>query len=298
MTLSERNPASAPRQRKRAWHPEMSPWAGPALSLPLIIMVALFVVTPLITMVAQSLGNGFDFSAYSAFLESNAQRRALIITFRDSLIVTALALALASVIAWTLHVNKNRVVQAILWTAVFVPFLMGVVIKNYAMSIILQANGILSRLWEALPFTEGKVDLMYTPTAVVIGILYSLLPYAIMALIVAFRTIDPDLVRAAQSLGASRARALASVVLPLGAPGLLAAGGLVFMLSIGFYVTPVMLGGADSPFLASLIHRQIFIMYDNEGAAASGTILVVAAAAVLAIAVAIVGVQRLKRAML
>ncbi|HRP99191.1 MAG TPA: ABC transporter permease [Terrimesophilobacter sp.] len=276
----------------------MSPWAGPLLSLPLIIMVVVFVVTPLISMVVQSLGTGFDLSAYAAFLESNAQRRALIITFRDSLVVTLLALILGSAIAWTLHVNKNRIVQAILWTAVFIPFLMGVVIKNYAMSIILQANGVLSRIWEALPFTEGKVDLMYTPTAVVIGILYSLLPYAIMALIVAFRTIDPDLVRAAQSLGASRARALASVVLPLGAPGLLAAGGLVFMLSIGFYVTPVMLGGADSPFLASLIHRQIFIMFDNEGAAASGTILVVAAALVLAAAIAIVGTQRLKKAML
>lgn len=276
----------------------MSPWVGPLLSLPLIAMVGVFVVTPLISMFVQSLGADVDLSAYAAFLESNAQRRALIITFRDSLIVTALALILGSVIAWTLHVNKNRVVQAVLWTAVFVPFLMGVVIKNYAMSIILQTNGVLSRIWEALPFTEGKVDLMYTPTAVVIGILYSLLPFAIMALIVAFRTIDPDLVRAAQSLGASRARALASVVLPLGAPGLLAAGGLVFMLSIGFYVTPVMLGGADSPFLASLIHRQIFIMFDNAGAAASGTILVVAAVAVMAIAIAIVGTKRLTRAML
>src|SRR5690606_25009281 len=97
--------------------------------------------------------------------------------------------------------------------------------------------------------------------------------------------------------GATRARALASVVLPLGAPGILAAGALVFMLSIGFYVTPVMLGGADSPFLASLIHRQIFIMYDNQGASASGTILLVAAVIVLVLAIAIVGTRRLKRAM-
>lgn len=275
----------------------MPPWSGPLLALPLIVMVAVFVVIPLVGMIVGSLGDGLDLSAYLAFVESNAQRKALLITFRDSFIITLLALLLGTTIAWNLRVQTSRFVRTALWIAVAVPFLMGVVIKNYAMSIILQANGILSKIWEALPFTSGKIDLMYTPTAVVIGILYSLLPFAVMALVVAFRSIDPELVRAAESLGATRTGALVSVILPLGAPGILAAGALVFMLSIGFYVTPVMLGGADSPFLASLIHRQIFVMFDNQGASASGTILLLAAVLVLGAAVAVVGTRRLKRAM-
>lgn len=283
--------------RTARWRPEMPAWSGPLLALPLIVMVAIFVVIPLVGMVIGSFGEGFDLSAYTEFLESAAQRKALLITFRDSLIVTALALVIGSVVAWNLRVTTSRVLRAVLWTAVAIPFLMGVVIKNYAMSIVLQANGILSRIWEALPFTEGKINLMYTPTAVVIGILYSLLPFGIMALVVAFNSIDPELVRAAESLGASRTRALLSVILPLGAPGILAAGALIFMLSIGFYVTPVMLGGADAPFLATLIQRQIFIMYDNQGASASGTILIVAAIVVLVAAVGVVGTRRLKRAM-
>jgi len=283
--------------RTTRWRPEMPAWSGPLLALPLIVMVAIFVVIPLVGMVIGSFGEGFDLSAYTEFLESAAQRKALLITFRDSLIVTALALVIGSVVAWNLRVTTSRVLRAVLWTAVAIPFLMGVVIKNYAMSIVLQANGILSRIWEALPFTEGKINLMYTPTAVVIGILYSLLPFGIMALVVAFNSIDPELVRAAESLGASRTRALLSVILPLGAPGILAAGALIFMLSIGFYVTPVMLGGADAPFLATLIQRQIFIMYDNQGASASGTILIVAAIVVLVAAVCVVGTRRLKRAM-
>jgi len=290
--------SAEPRSGRTArWRPEMPAWSGPLLALPLIVMVAIFVVIPLVGMVIGSFGEGFDLSAYTEFLESAAQRKALLITFRDSLIVTALALVIGSVVAWNLRVTTSRVLRAVLWTAVAIPFLMGVVIKNYAMSIVLQANGILSRIWEALPFTEGKINLMYTPTAVVIGILYSLLPFGIMALVVAFNSIDPELVRAAESLGASRTRALLSVILPLGAPGILAAGALIFMLSIGFYVTPVMLGGADAPFLATLIQRQIFIMYDNQGASASGTILIVAAIVVLVAAVCVVGTRRLKRAM-
>ena len=279
------------------WRPEMPAWAGPLLALPLIGMVVIFVVIPLVGMIAGSFGDGFDLSAYTAFLESDAQRKALAVTFRDSLIITALALVIGSVVAWNLRVTTSRVLRVLLWTAVAIPFLMGVVIKNYAMSIILQANGILSRIWEALPFTEGRINLMYTPTAVVIGILYSLLPFAIMALVVAFRTIDPELVTAAESLGASRTRALISVILPLGAPGILATGALIFMLSIGFYVTPVMLGGAEAPFLASLIQRQIFIIFDNQGASASGTILIFAAIVVLVAAFSVVGTRRLKRAM-
>ena len=289
--------SAQPRRGTTRWRPEMPAWSGPLLALPLIVMVAIFVVIPLVGMVIGSFGEGFDLSAYTEFLESAAQRKALLITFRDSLIVTALALVIGSVVAWNLRVTTSRVLRAVLWTAVAIPFLMGVVIKNYAMSIVLQANGILSRIWEALPFTEGKINLMYTPTAVVIGILYSLLPFGIMALVVAFNSIDPELVRAAESLGASRTRALLSVILPLGAPGILAAGALIFMLSIGFYVTPVMLGGADAPFLATLIQRQIFIMYDNQGASASGTILIVAAIVVLVAAVGVVGTRRLKRAM-
>ena len=289
--------AVSERRTDRGWRPEMPAWTGPLLALPLIVMVAVFVVVPLVGMVAGSVGDGFDFSAYAAFLESAAQRKALVVTFRDSLIITALALVIGSVVAWNLRVTTSRALRVVLWTAVAIPFLMGVVIKNYAMSIILQSNGVLSRIWEWLPFTEGRINLMYTPTAVVIGILYSLLPFGIMALVVAFRSIDPELVRAAESLGASRTRALLSVILPLGAPGILAAGALIFMLSIGFYVTPVMLGGAESPFLATLIQRQIFVMYDNQGASASGTILIVAAVVVLVVAFAIVGTRRLKRAM-
>src|SRR5690606_34938331 len=94
--------------------------------------------------------------------------------------------------------------------------------------------------------------------------------------------------------GATRTGAVLGVALPLALPGLLATAALVFMLSIGFYVTPVMLGGAQSPFLASLIHRQIFIMFDNAGAAASGTILIAAAAFTIGLLVLAVGVRRLR----
>src|SRR5690606_9141189 len=101
-------------------------------------MVGVFVVLPLGRMFVESTGGGADFSAYRAFFESNAQRKALVITFRDSVVVTALTLLMGSVVAWNLHVQRNRFLKALLWTAVVVPFLMGVVIKNYALTIILQ----------------------------------------------------------------------------------------------------------------------------------------------------------------
>lgn len=294
MVTQPGSPAAPGHVPTRGWRPDMPAWAGPVLVAPLVLMIGIFVITPLVILIAQSFSSGGE--SYVAFFESNAQRRALGITFRDSAVVTVLAVVIGGLVAWNLRVTRKRLVRAILLAAVVVPFLMGVVIKNYAMSLILQANGILSRMVEFLPFVDGPVNLMYTPTAVVIGILYSLLPFAIMVLVVTFNSIDTDLVLAAQVSGATRTGAVFGVALPLAAPGLLATAALIFMLSIGFYVTPVMLGGAQSPFLASLIHRQIFVIFDNGGAAASGTILILAAVLVLGALVLSVGIRRLQGA--
>ena len=286
---------TAPRAAGRIWRPDPPGWVQILLAAPLLAMVSLFVVTPLVLLVVRSFEDGWG--TYAAFFESPAQQRALYITFRESAIVTVLCLVIGGVVAWRLRVTSSRLMRALLWAIVVIPFLMGVVIKNYAMSVILQSNGLLAKLLGLLPFVNGPVDLMYTPAAVVIGITYSLLPYAILMLVVTFNSIDLDLVRAAQVSGATRSGAVLGVALPLALPGLLATAALVFMLSIGFYVTPVMLGGAQSPFLASLIHRQIFVMFDNAGAAASGTILIAAAALTLGLLVLAVGVRRLKGAL-
>jgi putative spermidine/putrescine transport system permease protein len=111
-----------------------------------------------------------------------------------------------------------------------------------------------------------------------------------------FLTIDQSLPAAARGMGASRLYAMRTVVLPLALPGIVAAGALVFAISLGFYVTPVLLGGAQTPFLASFIGDYIFTFFDYPVAAAASVILLLAAMLTLIATLAIVGRERLVRA--
>jgi mannopine transport system permease protein len=298
LTTAPRPGLSAPRYspRRRRWRPQPSAWVGVLLSLPLLLVMTMLVFLPLANLVFDSLTKGDGLSNYAALLGSRAATKAFITTLRDSTIVTALALALGSVLAWNIRVQLSPLRRAVLWAITLMPFWMGVVVKNYAFTIMLQRKGIVNEALQLLPFVDEPLQLLYTSPAVVAGILYSLLPYAVLSLYVTFATIDPDLVRAAEGLGAARYRALATIVAPLATPGLLATAAIVFVFSIGFYVTPILLGGPQSAFIATLINRQIFSMFDYPGAAASGTLLLATALLTLALAWAAVGRERLERA--
>jgi len=140
------------------------------------------------------------------------------------------------------------------------------------------------------------MDLLYTEFAVTIGMLYSLLPYAILPVYASFQAIDMELLSAARSAGASKARAFVSIVVPLSLPSLLASFAIVFILGLGFYITPVVLGGAGSPFLATVIDQQIYGLFDLPLAAATSTLLFIEAVIILIVAVKTVGFDRIRRA--
>lgn len=280
---------------KRRWSPERPTWVGAVQIGPLVVVLALFVLYPLVELISASLRE-HGIAQYAAYFRSRANVRALVFTLWESSVVTILAVVLGGVLGWSLRTARSRAGKIVLWAAVLVPLWMGVVIKNYAFMIILGRNGIVNIVLQMLGATHGPIDLLYTPSAVIIGMLYTMLPYAVLPLYVTFLSIDMDLVAAAESLGASRLRAMMSVVLPLSAPGFLGTTVLVFVISIGFYVTPVVLGGSKGTFVSTLVQDDLFFRFDYAAAATSGALLVGVAAIVLSLALLLVGRRRLERA--
>src|SRR5690606_30147449 len=138
---------------------------------------------------------------YRHFFTSEVYVRTLILTILLSLLVTAIAVVLGGLMAWVMRTTRSPFVRIVCWAAVLVPFWMSVVVKNYSFTLILGRKGVLNSALEALFGPGVMVDVMYTNTAVVIGMLYSMLPYAVLPLFVTFLTIDPELARAAQTLG-------------------------------------------------------------------------------------------------
>jgi mannopine transport system permease protein len=278
----------------RHWNPELSFASALLLSLPLLALLLLFVAYPISQLLLLPL-QGDGMQHYVRFFQSRANVQALEYTIWESAAVTVGTILLAAPLAWTLRMPGSALRQAIVWLAVLAPLWMNVVVKTYAFIIILGRNGIVSEAAQALHLSAGPIDLLYTPTAVVIAMLHTMLPYGVLPLFVTFTMIDLDLLKAAESLGASRSGAILSVVLPLSLVGLLATGTVVFVICLGFYVTPVILGGARSPYISTLVQGDLFLRFDSTAAATDSAILILVAGVILLLVSWLLGGRHLKR---
>lgn len=288
-------PGSQARGREaRVWDPVVGKWRGLLMVGPLLILLVAFVLYPLVKLGIDSVTVGGGLQNYGDVFSSESTRKALVTTLLASLLITTITVGVGSVLAWYICNARSGAVKVILWLAVLTPFWMGTVVKNYAIVLLISNDGLVNDVIAALGF--DRVELLYTVAAVVIGIVYSMIPYAVFALYGVFSGIDPALPLAARSMGASRSRAIRTVVLPLALPGIVASAALVFSISVGFYVTPVLLGGGQTPFMASVIDANIFGFYNYGFASAASFILLAVTVVVLGVALKLVGRERLVRA--
>jgi len=278
---------------RRGWNPVAGKALGLLLASPLLVLLVLFLAVPVALVLGQSLFED-GLGAYREFFDSSVSMGALRRTLVSSAIVTLLTVGLGGILAWRLRMTRSRLVRVLIWIAILTPLWMGVIVKNYAFAILLGRGGPLSALYAWL-FDSDGMTLMYSQAAVVMGVFYSMLPYAALPLYVTFRSIDLDLLSAAENLGASRLQAMTSVLLPLARPGLVATGIIVFVISIGFYITPVLLGGAKSPYLPSLIEQDLFQYYDETAARIAAAVLLVLAMVIVGVAMKLLGARQLQK---
>lgn len=286
--------SSAPPVTRAAWSPIVGPWTGLLMMIPLIVLLVALVGYPLVKLTIDSLTTGEGAGNYSSALGDPTVRKVLITTVLASVLVTLLSVAMGALIAWYLRVVENRFAKTVLWLAVLLPVLMGTVVKNYAFVVLFSNEGPLNKFLEVFGF--GPAELLYTTPAVIIGMVYTMIPYAVLAMYSVFANFDLALVTAARSMGASRPRAMATVVLPVATPGLVATASIVFAIALGFYVTPVLLGGAQAPFMALFVQANILQSFNYALAATSAVVLLVVAILVLSLVIGLVGTRRLLQA--
>lgn len=280
----------------RPWRPELPLPLGVLLVAPTVILFGLLFVLPLARVIQLSFTDpALGVQRYRDFLESDAQVKAMLTTLKVSLIVTVVSLLAGAIVAWTLRTTRSRLLRTLLWIGTIFPLWMSVVVLTYVFTILLQRRGIVNETAQFIGLTDRPFGLLYNTTAVVIAMTYSMIPFAILPLYATFVHIDEDLIRAAESLGASRIRAVLSIVIPLALPAFLAAGSIVFVVALGFYITPTLLGTPTEPFLAALIADQVYNQFDVAGAAAGSTILLLVAVVVVIAAYLAVGSERLRR---
>lgn len=269
---------------------------GTLLIVPAILLLVLLFVVPLIWFFTQALaqkGDLLEMLSYAAsVLSSKAVVTALTTTNWIALLVTLLVLLISYPLAFYLANTQGMRFTLVLF-CVIVPYFTSIIVRTYSWMVLLGRNGIINQALLQLGFIDEPLVLLYSKTGVLIGMVYVLLPYMVLTLYATMKSIDGSLMRAARGLGASDFYAFRRVYLPLSMHGVLSGALIVFILSIGFFITPALMGGPTDVMIAMLIERSVEITFDWSGAAVMSLLLLVATLVLYSIYYRITDVRRM-----
>jgi putative spermidine/putrescine transport system permease protein len=252
------------------------------LTAPLLLFLLVFYAIPVLAMLARSVNDPvWTLSHYSDLMNDAVFLKVLSNTLYTSLIVTMGSLVLGYPVAFAL-VRAPRYAPLIV-ILILLPFWTSVLVRSYAWMVLMGRHGPINEALLAIGMIDRPLRILNTPLATQIAMVHILLPYMVLPIANALRQIDPSLARASSSLGASPAATFRQITLPLSMPGVAAGTLLVFVLALGFYITPAMLGGPREITLSMLIAQQVDQL--NWGYAA--TVSMVLLATTLAIVVAL-----------
>lgn len=251
----------------------MSNAGGLFLALPLSLLMLAAFVWPLVGFLSQSiLQPAPTLEHYTKLVSSELYMGVLAGTIVTAVAVTACALVLGYPIA-VLMARLRGPAGWIVMACVLVPLWTPVLVRTYAWIIILQRRGIVNTALMSSGLIEQPLTMLYTFGAVVLAMTHVMMPFMILPIQSSLRAIPKDLPQAALGLGASRIRTFIEVVWPLSLPGVMAGCLMVFIVSLGFYITPALLGGPRVIMISTLISQQAFEMLNWPFASAISTVL-------------------------
>lgn len=227
--------------------------------LPLLLfLVALFLypVGQLLAVSLQGDGGSFSLTHYHRLFESTVYVQVLLITFEISAWTTLFCVIFGYPVAYLLATTSpNSRGFLVLW--VLMPFWTSFLVRTFAWIVLLGRNGAVNRWLEALGLVDAPLSLIYNFSGVMIGMTHALMPLGILTMMSVMQQIPSNLVPAAATLGGRGGQGFWRIYFPLSAPGVAAAGLLVFITSLGFFITPALLGGASETMITQVIIENI-----------------------------------------
>jgi len=264
------------------------------LSAPALLLVAVTMIVPVAWLFGLSfLGDDGRFSLehYRRMIEQPSYGRTFWTTFKVSGLTTAICIAAGYPLAFVMSQLPRRAANLCM-IAVLLPFWTSLLVRTYAWLVLLQRRGLVNEWGIGLGWWDEPLQLVHNLTGTLIGMVHIMLPFLVLPLLGAMRAIDTDLLKAAANLGASPARAFRSVFLPLSLPGLAAGTLIVFILCLGFYVTPAVLGGGKVIMVSNHIANDIELFFNWGAASALGVVLLVMTLALLWVATKLLRLEK------
>ena len=239
------------------------------LSSPGLLLVCLIVFIPIGWLFSLSFisdAGGLSLEHYERLLHP-AYLKSFETTFKIGFLVTAICIALGYPFAYLMSQASERM-TAVLLTCVLFPFWTSLLVRTYAWLVLLQRRGILNQWLQDMGLIDQPLRIMHNFTGTTIGMVQIMLPFLVLPLYASMKAIDRQYLCAASNLGASPVKAFWQIFFPLSMPGLVAGVVLVFVLCLGFFVTPAVLGGGRVLMWSMQIEKSV-AMYANWGAASA-----------------------------
>jgi putative spermidine/putrescine transport system permease protein/spermidine/putrescine transport system permease protein len=264
-----------------------------ALALPGMAVIGIVALAPILWLFWLSFraGDGFSLEHYARLLHPTYMLT-LRTTFELTFLVTGLCVLLGYPIAYLIAQVRPRMASLLLLLILF-PVWTSLLVRCYAWLLLLQRRGLINTWLVDLGVIDMPLRLVHNFTGTAIGMVHIMLPFMVLPLYATMRAIDRDYLKAAANLGASPIRAFVDVYLPLSLPGLAAGVIIVFILCLGFYVTPALLGGGRVMMWSMQIERNVTYHADWGAASALGVVLLAMALAIFWAVGRIVGFQRI-----
>lgn len=283
--VTEEPPFFPPHRRVRDEAPGSGP-KGALLVLPaFVVMLSLFLL-PLAWLLARSVTSREQgtawYSNYVGFFRSPVYPSILLRTIETALVVTAVCLLIGYPFAYLMGAASKRG-RGLLLAAILLPLWSSVLVRTWGWTVLLADKGVINRILLSLGLVHSPLTLMRNTLGVAIGMTQVLLPIMVLPLYATMRQINPDYISAAGGLGASPVRAFRRVFVPLTRSGIVIGSLLVFVLSLGFFITPALLGSPANGMLSEQIVMMLGPARDPGLASAAGGVLLVATILILSV---------------
>ena len=244
------------------------------LLTPALVMVVVLLIMPLCWLAFQSVQTeeGFSLANYIRIFQESIYWDTFALTFKISFLVTILSIVMGFPIAYAASRLQGFWANLIL-ICVILPFWTSVLVRAYAWLVLLQRRGLVNQTLIDLNIIDQPLTLIHNTTGTVIGTLHVMLPFMVLPLYSVMKKIPQDLMQASESLGAKPFYTFRRVFLPMAAPGVMAGSILVFVICLGFFITPELLGGGRTILVSMLVQRNVELYHAWGAASAVGLVL-------------------------
>ncbi|RWF58444.1 MAG: ABC transporter permease [Mesorhizobium sp.] len=262
-------------------------------ALPALTLITLFFVVPVVALLLRSVTEPVPgLQNYAILFGDGTYARVFFNTFLVATVVTAVTVIVAFPVAWMLAIMPP-VLGSIVFGIIILSMWTNLLTRTYAWMVLLQRTGVINRTLMDIGLISEPLPLINNLTGVTIGMVYIMLPFMILPLVGTLRAIEPMTLRAAALCGASPFEAFRRILLPLSLPGIAAGGLMVFVMSLGYFVTPTLLGGTSNMMLAAMIAQMIQSLLNWGLGSAAAFILLLVTMALYALQLRLVGAKRM-----